>query len=81
MLPLTPGVGEIVGPGGSCLDDQAVLTANGNPVQSYECNNTAAQLWTVGADGTLRVVSRCLRAPAIVGGVVRIWACDGTAAE
>jgi len=81
VLPLTPAVGEIVGPGGNCLDDQAVLTANGNPVQSYQCNNTAAQLWTVGADGTLRVVSRCLRAPANVGGVVRIWVCDGTTAE
>jgi hypothetical protein len=79
VLPLTPAVGEIVGPGGRCLDDQAVQTANGNPVQSFPCNNTAAQLWTVGADGTLRVVSRCLRA--MGGGAVRIWACDGTRAE
>jgi hypothetical protein len=80
-LPLTPAVGEIIGPGGNCLDDEAAATANGNPVQSWPCNDTAAQLWTIGADGTVRVVSRCLRAPGTAGGAVRIWACDGTAAE
>jgi Protein kinase domain/Ricin-type beta-trefoil lectin domain len=79
VLPLTPAVGEILGSDGSCLDDQSVLTANGNPVQSWPCNNTAAQLWTVGADGTLRVVSRCLQGG--TGGTVRIWSCDGTTSE
>jgi serine/threonine protein kinase len=81
LLALRPAVGAIVGPGGSCLDDEAVQTANGNRVQSFPCNDTAAQLWTVGADGTLRVVSRCLRAPDTVGESVQIWACDGSAAE
>jgi serine/threonine-protein kinase len=80
-LPLTPGIGEIVGPGGLCLDDEAAQTTNGTPVQSYPCNDTAAQLWTVGADGTVRVVSRCLRAPSGAGGPVRIWSCDGSAAQ
>ena len=80
-LPLKPGIGEIVGPGGMCLDDEAAQTSNGTPVQSFPCNDTAAQLWTVGADGTLRVVSRCLRAPSGAGGPVRIWACDGSAGQ
>jgi serine/threonine-protein kinase len=79
VLPLTPAVGEIIGPGGNCLDDQSSETAKGNPVQSWICNNTAAQLWTVGADGTLRVVSRCLQGG--TGGTVRIWVCDGSTAE
>jgi len=80
-LPLKPATGEIVGPGGLCLDDEAAQTTNGNAVQSFPCNDTAAQLWTVGADGTLRVVSRCLRAPTGAGGAVRIWTCDGSAAQ
>ncbi len=81
VLPLKPAVGPIVGADGNCLDDQSGLTDKGNPVQSWLCNDTAAQLWTVGADGTLRVVSRCLRAPASTGGTVRIWTCDGSPAE
>jgi serine/threonine protein kinase len=81
VLPLKPAVGPITGSDGSCLDDQSGLTDKGNPVQSWLCNDTAAQLWTVGADGTLRVVSRCLRAPASAGGAVRIWTCDGSTAE
>jgi hypothetical protein len=79
VQPLRPAVGPIVGPGGRCLDDQAGQTSDGNPVQSFPCNNTRAQVWTVGADGTLRVLGRCLRT--IGTATVRIWACDGSAAE
>jgi serine/threonine protein kinase len=81
VLPLKPAVGPITGADGSCLDDQSGLTDKGNPVQSWICNDSAAQLWTVGSDETLRVVSRCLRAPASAGGTVRIWTCDGSTAE
>jgi serine/threonine-protein kinase len=77
-LSLTPAVGRIVGPRGNCLDDQAARTVNGNPVQSFPCNNTPAQRWTAGADGTLRVIGQCLRATG--GDVVQIWACDASAA-
>jgi serine/threonine protein kinase len=82
VWPLTPATGPIIGPGGDCLDDQSSQTTNGNPVQSWMCNDSAAQLWTVGVDGTLRVVSRCLRAAGTAeGAAVHIWACDGTAVE
>ena len=82
VLPLKPGVGTIGAPGGGCLDDQAAVSNDGNAVQSWVCNGTAAQVWTIGLAGTLRVLNRCLRA--MIGtadGSVRIWTCDGTAAE
>ncbi|MGW2282614.1 glycoside hydrolase family 3 C-terminal domain-containing protein [Streptomyces sp. NPDC001770] len=43
-----------------CLDDRAASTTNSNPVQTYTCNGTAAQQWTLGADNTLRVLGKCL---------------------
>jgi len=32
---------------GLCLDVKGALSANGTPVQSYTCNSTSAQLWSV----------------------------------
>jgi hypothetical protein len=78
---LTPAIGPIGAPGGGCLDDAAAVSTDGNPVQSWPCNNTSAQQWTVGIGGTLRVVNRCLRAMGTSDGAVRIWTCDGTPAE
>ncbi|MFF1920570.1 glycoside hydrolase family 3 C-terminal domain-containing protein [Streptomyces sp. NPDC058221] len=43
-----------------CLDDRAADTTNSNPVQSYTCNDSQAQQWTVGSDNTLRVLGKCL---------------------
>jgi serine/threonine protein kinase len=80
-LPLTPAVGPIGGPRGGCLDDKAAQTAEGNPVQSWPCNNTSAQVWTVGVKGTLRVLNRCLRAAGTADGAVQIRTCNGSAAE
>ena len=34
--------------------------ANGTAVQLYDCNGTAAQQWTVGTDGTIRALGKCL---------------------
>lgn len=52
--------GRITGYGGLCVDVRGGLTANGTPVQNYECNDTAAQAWTVAPDHTLRAFGKCL---------------------
>lgn len=47
-VPLSPGYkGAIIGYQGLCLDDRGDNLSNFNPVQLYECNNTAAQDWWV----------------------------------
>ena len=81
VSPLAPAIGPIGAPGGLCLDDQAAKSTDGNPVQSWTCNNTGAQVWTVGIGGTLRVLNRCLRAMGTPDGAVTIWTCDATTAQ
>ncbi|HKN51985.1 MAG TPA: glycoside hydrolase family 30 beta sandwich domain-containing protein, partial [Amycolatopsis sp.] len=46
------GTGPITGLAGKCMDVAGANSANGTAVQLYDCNGTAAQQWTVGADGT-----------------------------
>ena len=45
--------GEVLGPAAKCLDIRGPGSADGTPVQIYECNGTGAQQWTYGTDGTL----------------------------
>ena len=40
--------GPIKGLGGKCVDVNAASTANGTAIQLYDCNNSNAQIWTVG---------------------------------
>lgn len=55
--PITSGLGT-----GKCVDVAGGGTANGTKVQLLTCDNTAAQRWTVGTDGTVRVFGKCLTA-------------------
>uniref|UniRef100_UPI003B63C1AC ricin-type beta-trefoil lectin domain protein n=1 Tax=Streptomyces sp. NRRL S-325 TaxID=1463899 RepID=UPI003B63C1AC len=50
--------GPITGLAGKCVDVAGGAVANGTAVQLYDCNGTAAQQWTVGADGTIRALGR-----------------------
>ncbi|GAA3953517.1 hypothetical protein Aau02nite_74730 [Amorphoplanes auranticolor] len=68
-------VGRIHGLGGLCLDLNGAIAVDGNHIQVFTCNETAAQVWTVATDGTLRVVGRC--AVAAGDGTVRLAGCDG----
>ncbi|MEV4640897.1 RICIN domain-containing protein [Actinoplanes sp. NPDC049548] len=77
-VPEADRTGAITGAGGLCLDLNGGVPADGNHVQMYECNGTAAQIWTLTSEGTLRVVGRC--AGPVDDGTVRIAACDGRAA-
>ncbi|MFJ6567771.1 lectin [Streptomyces sp. NPDC091292] len=79
-----PTGGTITGLAGKCVDVAAANTANGTPVQLYDCNGTAAQQWSVNADGTIRALGKCLDVAS--GGVadgtkVQLWDCNGSAAQ
>ncbi|MFD0318793.1 ricin-type beta-trefoil lectin domain protein [Streptomyces flavalbus] len=72
----------IRGLAGKCVDVAGANSANGTPVQLYDCNGTAAQRWTVGADGTLRALGKCLDVTSngtADGSTVQLWDCTGGA--
>ncbi|MFJ6656622.1 lectin [Streptomyces sp. NPDC091377] len=79
------GTGSAIrGPAGKCADVAGGSSANGTAVQLYDCNGSAAQRWTVGSDGTLRVLGKCLDATA--GGTadgtrLQLWDCNGSGAQ
>ncbi|AXI80918.1 glycoside hydrolase family 19 protein [Peterkaempfera bronchialis] len=74
--------GQITGIAGKCVDVAAASSANGTPVQLYDCNGTAAQQWTLASDGTIRALGKCLditdRGTAN-GSTVQLWDCAGSA--
>ena len=80
VLPIPPHTVTVFAASGQCLDDSAQVQADGNRVQAWECNNTDAQHWTFGADGTLRYHSLCLRpagASAVSGALMQTRTCTG----
>ncbi|NUP38655.1 MAG: lectin, partial [Streptomyces sp.] len=72
----------IRGLAGKCVDVAGANSANGTPVQLYDCNGTPAQQWTVGSDGTLRALGKCLDVTGngtADGSTVQLWDCTGGA--
>lgn len=50
----------------------------------YDCNGTTAQQWTVGTDGTLRALGKCMdltAAGTANGTKVQLYDCNGTGAQ
>ncbi|MDX3798756.1 ricin-type beta-trefoil lectin domain protein [Streptomyces sp. AK04-3B] len=79
-----PAAGRITGIGGKCVDVAGADPSDGTAVQLYDCNGTAAQQWSVGADGTIRALGKCLDVASggtADGAPVRLWECNGTAAQ
>jgi len=69
---------------GTCLNDAGNRSARGTPVDLWACNSSAAQRWTVVADGTLRIHGQCLATDrsATAGGTrVGLQPCTGGAAQ
>ncbi|MFD7982415.1 ricin-type beta-trefoil lectin domain protein [Kitasatospora indigofera] len=63
VAPAAPGVkGPIYSGvnGGMCVDDNGASLADGSPIQLVTCNGTAAQQWSLGTDGSVRVMNGCL---------------------
>ncbi|MFD7287676.1 ricin-type beta-trefoil lectin domain protein [Streptomyces sp. NPDC059863] len=74
--------GTITGLGGKCVDVAGANPANGTPVQLYDCNGSAAQQWTVAADGSLRALGKCLDVKdnsVADGAQLQLWDCSGGA--
>ncbi|MEU8717603.1 ricin-type beta-trefoil lectin domain protein [Streptomyces sp. NPDC048663] len=80
--PAAAATGQITGLAGKCLDVAGAGTADGTPVQLYDCNGTGAQQWTTGADHTLRALGKCLDVTGnstADGAKVQLWSCTGAA--
>ncbi|MFD4600328.1 ricin-type beta-trefoil lectin domain protein [Streptomyces sp. NPDC058464] len=80
--PAAAATGTVAGLAGKCLDVAGAGTADGTPVQLYDCNGTGAQQWTPGADNTLRALGKCLDVTAnstADGAKVQLWTCTGAA--
>ncbi|MFR9800416.1 ricin-type beta-trefoil lectin domain protein [Streptomyces sp. MS06] len=76
--------GSFVGLAGKCLDVAGGSTADGTPVQLYDCNGTAAQQWTVRPDGSIRALGKCLDVSGgstADGAKVQLYTCNGTGAQ
>ncbi|MGW1883122.1 ricin-type beta-trefoil lectin domain protein [Streptomyces sp. NPDC001970] len=77
--------GSFVGLAGKCLDVAGGASADGTPVQLYDCNGTDAQRWTVvAADGSVRALGKCLDVTAgstADGAKVQLYACNGSGAQ
>ncbi len=78
------GGGGITGLGGKCMDVAGANSANGTAVQLWDCNGTAAQQWTRGANGSLRALGKCLDVSGgstANGAVLQLWDCNGSGAQ
>jgi len=81
--------GPITGPGGKCLDNKANRLKQGNPIQLYGCNKSAAQQWTItsNADGTstIHLTNKYCLDVKYAGTTsktpVWLWPCNGTIAQ
>ncbi|MBV2155147.1 ricin-type beta-trefoil lectin domain protein [Kitasatospora sp. SUK 42] len=62
-----------------CLDVPGSQTANGTGIQTWGCNSSPAQNWTIGTDGMLRAFDKCARpvgGNAGSGAQIELWSCD-----
>ncbi|MET8116351.1 lectin [Streptomyces prasinus] len=78
------GTGTLTGLAGKCLDVAGGATADGTAVQLHTCNGTAAQRWTVSADGGVRALGKCLDvsgASTADGARVQLYTCNGSTAQ
>ena len=69
---------------GRCLNDTGNGSATGTPADLWACNSSAAQRWTVVADGTLRIHGKCLatvRSGTKNGTRASLQPCTGGAAQ
>jgi len=76
--------GEITGLNGLCIDVPSSDDRDGNPLQMWGCDNTAAQSWTIEKDGTIRALGKCMdvrNAGTDNNTTVQLWGCDNTPAQ
>jgi predicted alpha-1,2-mannosidase len=69
---------------GKCVDDPGGAGASGTAVQLFTCNSSAAQLWQVPGDGTVRIAGKCMDATSsgtANGTKIQLWDCNGSQAQ
>ena len=69
---------------GKCVHDSGGASANGTPIQLSTCNGSAAQLWQVPGDGTLRTAGKCMDVTGsgtANGTPIQLFDCNGTGAQ
>jgi beta-glucanase (GH16 family) len=77
-----PG-GQITGLAGKCVDVAGASSANGTPVQIYDCNGTAAQRWSRSGNA-LQALGKCLDVSGgstANGALVQLWDCNSSGAQ
>ncbi|WP_433344036.1 ThuA domain-containing protein [Micromonospora sp. CA-111912] len=80
----TNGTGPVRGLGGKCLDVRGGASADGTQVQIYACNGSAAQVWAVTSNSTVKALGKCLDvsgAGTADGTKIQLWACNGSGAQ
>jgi hypothetical protein len=77
--PPPPAGGAIRGFAGKCVDNFRNSTANGNKIDIWDCNGTAAQRFTFASNGELQVHGKCIddRAFGHSGTKVILFTCNG----
>jgi glucosylceramidase len=76
--------GALTGIGGKCLDATDNTAADGTPVQIWDCTGADNQRWTVGADGSVKVLGACLDVTSgstADGAKVQLYTCNGSGAQ
>ncbi|WP_320066699.1 PQQ-dependent sugar dehydrogenase [Micromonospora sp. RTGN7] len=76
--------GPVMGLGGKCLDVRNGASADGTQVQIYTCNGSAAQVWTVTSNSTVKALGKCLDvsgAGTADGTKIQLWTCNGSGAQ
>jgi beta-glucosidase len=77
-------LGEITGLGRLCVDVRGDSDADGTAVQTFACNGSPAQQWTIRSDGTIRALGRCLdvaHGSHADQAAVQLFSCNGSAAQ
>lgn len=72
--------GQVLSPGGKCLDDYKASAANNAIIDNFACNGSGAQNWTIEPDGTLRVQGTCLdltKGSTLDGTLIELYTCNG----
>lgn len=69
---------------GMCLDNRHGGTANGNPIQLWYCNGSAAQRVSLGSFNSLRVMGKCVddtNDSTTAGTYIQLYRCNGGDAQ
>ncbi|MDH2426899.1 glycoside hydrolase family 16 protein [Sphaerisporangium sp. TRM90804] len=69
---------------GRCIDIPSANPADGARLQTWDCNGSAAQQWSINSDGTIRAMGKCMDAAAAGtanGTPVQLYTCNGTGAQ